>query len=199
VIDNNREKITPYIKSKTIAEKAAWAFINSDLNINKMELVVVLPTLVAGPILGKDISTSVEVIKKLMDGSMPGCPNLSFTFIDVRDVASLHFLVMTKPEAAGQRFLASNGDPAVSMLEMGKMIKANRPQNAKKVPSIQVPNFLVHALALFDKPIRQILPDLGKVMQASNQKARESLGWQPRGTEASIIDTADSLVKYGLV
>jgi nucleoside-diphosphate-sugar epimerase len=40
---------------------------------------------------------------------------------------------------------------------------------------------------------------LGKVSQASNKKARESLGWQPRETEASLLDTADSLVKYGLV
>jgi len=192
-------KVTPYMKSKTIAERAAWAFITSDANSGKIELVVIIPLMVAGPILGKNISTSVQVIKKLMDGSMPGCPNLSFAFVDVRDVASLHLLAMTKSEAAGQRFLAANSDPAFSMLQIAKIIKAKRPQNAKKVPSIQIPNFIVHALAFFDKPIRQILPDLGKVSQASNQKARESFEWQPRGTEVSVLDTADSLVKYGLV
>jgi nucleoside-diphosphate-sugar epimerase len=199
VLDDSNVKVAPYMKSKTIAERAAWAFITSDANSGKMELVVVIPLMVSGPVLGKDISTSVQVIKKLMDGSMPGCPNLHFTFVDVRDVASLHLLAMTKSDAASQRFLAANSDPAISMLQIGKIIKAKRPQNAKKVPSIQIPNFVVHALAFFDKPIRQILLDLGKVSQASNQKAREAFGWQPRGTEVSVLDTADSLVKYGLV
>jgi len=199
VLDDSSVKVTPYMKSKAIAERAAWDFINSDANSGKMELAVVIPLMVSGPVLGKDISTSVQVIKKLMDGSMPGCPNLSFAFVDVRDVASLHLLAMTKPEAAGQRFLAAGNDPAVTMLEIGKIIKAKRPENGKKIPSIQIPNFVVHVLAYFDKPIRQILPELGKVSQASNKKARESLGWQPRGTEVSLVDTADSLVKYGLV
>ncbi|KAK9350337.1 hypothetical protein V1523DRAFT_420139 [Lipomyces doorenjongii] len=199
ILDGKHAKISPYMKSKTIAERAAWEFINSEKNSSKMELSVVIPLMVAGPVLGKDISTSIQVIKKLMDGSMPGCPNIYFTYVDVRDVASLHLLAMTTPEAAGQRFLAGGNDPAISMLEVGKIIKAKRPQNAKKVPSIQIPNFVVHALAIFDKPIRQILPELGKVVQASNQKARESFGWQPRSVEESVLDAADSLVKYGVV
>ncbi|KFZ06267.1 hypothetical protein V501_07547 [Pseudogymnoascus sp. VKM F-4519 (FW-2642)] len=192
-------KVTPYMKSKTIAEKAAWAWVESDVNAGKMELVTVAPQMVCGPTLEKDISTSLEVVKKLMDGSIPGCPNLQFSFVDVRDVASLHLLAMTKPEAAGQRFLAGGNDPAISMLQIGQIIKKQRPQHAKKVPSIQVPNFVVHILSIFDKPIRQILPDLGKVSQSSNKKARETLGWEPRGTVESIVDTVDSLVKYGVV
>jgi nucleoside-diphosphate-sugar epimerase len=196
---DGKEKVSAYPKSKTIAERAAWDFIKSDANSSKMELVAVLPTLVTGPALGKDYSTSLEVIKKLMDGSVPGCPNLNFTIVDVRDVASLHLLAMTKPEAAGQRFLAVNDDPAVSMMQIGQMIKTNRPKNAKKVPSIQVPNFLVHVIAFFDKPVALILPDLGRVRQQSNKKSRETFGWQPRGTEASIVDTVDSLVKYGII
>lgn len=199
VLDNPREKVAPYPKSKTIAEKAAWAYINSDANTTKMELAVVLPVLVSGPILSNDISPSSEVVRKLIDGSMPGVPNIHFVFVDVRDVASLHVLCMTRPEAAGQRFLAANSDPAVSMLELCKIIKTKRPQNAKKVPSLQLPNFLIHVVAFFDKPVRQIIPNLGKVNQASNAKARNTLGWQPRGTEESIVDTVDSLVKYNLV
>ncbi|KFY54211.1 hypothetical protein V496_07314 [Pseudogymnoascus sp. VKM F-4515 (FW-2607)] len=192
-------KIAPYMKSKTIAEKSAWAFVESDANGDKMELVTVAPVMVSGPTLGKEISPSLQVVKKLMDGSMPGCPNLNYTFVDVRDVASLHLLAMTKPEAANQRFLAASSDPPVSMLKIGQIIKEKRPQNAKKVPSIQIPNFVVHFLAYFDKPIRQVLPDLGKVSQGSNKKARETLGWKPRKTEESIVDTVDSLVKHGLV
>jgi nucleoside-diphosphate-sugar epimerase len=130
-----------------------------------------------------------------MDGSMPGCPNLYFPYVDVRDVASLHLLAMAKPEAAGQRLLASNGQPALSMVEIGKLIKAKQPKNAKKVPSRQVPNFLVYLMSFFDKPVAQILPDLGVIRQASIQKARELLGWKPREVEESILDTVNSLIK----
>lgn len=197
-LDNKYGKVPPYMKSKTIAERAAWEFIKSDESA-KMELTVIIPVMVSGPVLGKDISTSVEVIKKLMDGSMPGCPNLYFIFIDVRDIALLHLAAMTKPEAAGQRFIGTGNDPAMSLLEIGKILKAKRPQYAKKVPSIQIPNILVHAMGFFDKPIRQIIPELGKILLVSNQKSRETFGWQPRTTEESMLDTADSLVKYGLV
>ena len=199
VLDDKSIKVAPYAKSKTIAERAAWTFITSDANSGKMELVTIIPMVVCGPALEKDISSSLLVIKKLMDGSVPGCPNLNFSFVDVRDVASLHLLAMTEAEAANQRFIAANNDSAVSMLQIGKIIKAKRPQNAKKVPSIQVPNFVVHALALFDKPVRQVLPDLGRVLRASNQKACATFGWKPRNTESSVLDTVDSLVEYGLV
>lgn len=198
-LDNKHVKVPPYMKSKTIAERAAWSFINSDENSTKMELTVILPGMVSGPVLGKDISTSTQVVKKLMDGSMPGCPNLYFIFIDVRDIALLHLAAMTKPEAAGQRFIGTGNDPAMSLLEIGKILKAKRPQYAKKVPSIQIPNILVHAMGFFDRPVRQIIPELGKILLVSNQKSRETFGWQPRTTEESMLDTADSLVKYGLV
>ena len=199
VVDDKGIKVTPYTKSKTMAERAAWTFITSDANSGKMELVTIIPMVVAGPTLEKDISSSLLIIKKLMDGSVPGCPNLNFSFVDVRDVASLHLLAMTEAEAANQRFIAANNDSAVSMLQIGKIIKAKRPQNAKKVPSFQVPNFVVHTLALFDKPVRQVLPDLGRVLRASNQKACATFGWKPRSTESSVLDTVDSLVEYGLV
>lgn len=156
-----------------------------------------IPVLVSGPVLSQDTSTSIEVFKKLMDGSMPGAPNLSYELVDVRDVASLHLIAMTKSEAAGQRLIATNDDPESLILDLGRIIREKRPEKAKKVPSFQVPNIVVRALALFDKPIRLILPDLGKTLRTTNQKAR-GLGWEPRGTEESALDTIDSLVKYGL-
>lgn len=190
--------LTPYMKSKTVAEKAAWDFIKSDQNKSKMELAVIVPLMVSGPILSKDISTSVEVFKKLMDGSMPGAPNLSYIFVDVRDVASLHMIAMKNADAAGQRLIAGGNESSYSMLDIAKVIKAKRPEKAKKVPSFQLPNLLIHGLALFDKPVRQILPDLGKKPLTTNKKAR-GFGWTPRPAEESFLDTVDSLVKYGVV
>jgi nucleoside-diphosphate-sugar epimerase len=199
VLDDPKYPLTPYMKSKTIAEKAAWEFIKSDANRSKMEMVVILPLLVFGPVLGKDTSSSLEVIKKLMDGSIPGCPNMNFGFVDVRDVASIHMLAMTKPEAAGQRYVAANDDGPFSMLDIAKMIRAKRPEQGKKTPTMQLPNFVFHILALFDKPVKQILPDLGKVLKASNKKAKQELGWKGRETETILCDTVDSFVKYGVV
>jgi len=199
VLDDPKHPTTSYMKSKTIAEKAAWEFINSEENASKMELVVILPLMVFGPVLGKDTSTSLEVARKLMDGSMPGCPRLSFIFVDVRDIASINMLAMTTPAAAGQRYIAGNDDAAFSMLDVANVIREKRPGVGKKPPSFEVPNFVVHLLAVFDKVVRQVLPDLGKVPKASNAKAKEELGWKARGTEESIVDTVDSMVKYGVV
>ncbi|TVY84581.1 NADPH-dependent methylglyoxal reductase GRE2 [Lachnellula suecica] len=198
ILDGTR-KVAPYLKSKTLAERAAWDFMASSKATSKMELVAINPVFVFGPVLGADFSGSVEVIKKLMDGSLPGCPDLFFDIVDVRDVASLHVLAMTKTEVAGQRYFAANSDQVTSMVQLGQIIRANRPKDAKKVPTIQIPNFLVHALSFFDKAVRVILPDLGQVRKASNKKACEAFGWQPRGTQESVLDTADSLVKHKII
>ncbi|KAE9376605.1 putative NAD dependent epimerase/dehydratase [Stipitochalara longipes BDJ] len=199
VLDDPKNPTTPYMKSKTIAEKAAWEFINSDANGSKMELVVILPLLVFGPVLGKDISASLEVAKKLMDGSMPGAPHLSFIFVDVRDIASINMLAMTTPAAAGQRYIAGNDDGPFSLLEIANVIRKKRPNVGKKPPSFEIPNFVVHVLSWFDKPIRQLLPDLGKVPRARTTKAKEELGWKARGTEEIIEETVDSMVKHGVI
>lgn len=199
VLNDPKNPTTPYMKSKAIAERAAWDFIKSDANTSKMELVVILPLLVFGPVLGKDVSASLEVAKKMMDGSMPGCPHISFVFVDVRDVASIHMLAMTKPEAAGQRYLAGNDDGPFSLLQIANMIREKRPGVGKNPPTFEVPNFVVRLLALWDKPVKQILPDLGKVPRASSKKAKEQLGWKGRGTEEILMDTVDSLAKYGVV
>lgn len=200
VLDNPANPINQaYTKAKTVAEKAAWEFITSDSNASKMELVAILPVLVFGPVLGKDFSASLEVAKKLMDGSMPGCPHLTFNFVDVRDVASINMLAMNTPAAAGQRYIAANDDGAFSMLQIANVIREKRPGVGKKPPSFEIPNFVVHLLALFDKPVRFILPDLGKVLKTSNAKAKEELGWKAMGTVQTIVDTVDSMAKYGVV
>jgi nucleoside-diphosphate-sugar epimerase len=188
--------VPPYQKSKTIAERAAWDFIEKDGG--EMELAVVNPVGVFGPVIGKDIGTSVQIVKKLMDGSVPGCPQLSFGAVDVRDIADLHILAMNEPKAKGERFLGTN-DTVVSMIDIAKILREKRPAVSKKVPTLQLPNWLVKGIAFFDPSIRQIVPELGKHMEISNEKAKTLLGWKSRSTEESIVDTADSLVKGGLV
>ena len=53
---------------------------------------------------------------------------------------------------------------------------------ARRVPTRQLPNWLVRLAALRDPAVRQILPELGKMKNATNEKARRVLGWAPRST-----------------
>ena len=189
-------KVAPYVKSKTLAERAAWDFM--DKEGGALELCVVNPVAVFGPVLGPDFSTSILLLKRLLDGSVPGCPRLYFGVVDVRDVADLHLRAMTHPAAKGERFLAVAGD-CMSILDMARVLRLRMGAAAKKVPSLQLPNWLVRLVALRDPGARQILSELGKVKNASSEKARRLLGWTPRSNEESIVATAESLVRLGLV
>jgi nucleoside-diphosphate-sugar epimerase len=194
--DLNGEGLTAYVKSKTIAERAAWDFITREGGA--LELSVVNPVGVFGPILSHDYSPSILIVEKLMDGSMPGCPRLVFGAVDVRDVADLHLRAMTNPAAKGERFLAVAGD-FVSMLEIARMLKKNLGAAANRVPTRELPNWLLRALSLFDSRIKQILPELGKMKNGTSEKARRMLGWAPRSAEESVVATGESLVRLGLL
>jgi len=194
--DLNGEGVAPYVKSKTIAERAAWEFI--DKQGGKLELSVVNPVAVFGPILGPDYSTSVLLVQRLMDGALPGCPQLYFGTVDVRDVADLHLRAMTHSAAPGQRFLAVAGD-FLSFLDIAKVLKSRMGALAKKVPTRQLPNWMVRLAAIRDPAVKLILPELGKRKKGSNEKARRMLGWAPRSNEEGIVATAESLVRLGLL
>jgi nucleoside-diphosphate-sugar epimerase len=188
--------LAAYVKSKTLAERAAWDFIAKDGG--GLELSVVNPVLVFGPALGPDFSTSILLLKRLMDGAIPGCPRLYFGVVDVRDVADLHIRAMSHPAARGERFLAVAGD-CMSILDIAQLLRARMGATAKRVPKFQLPDWLVRIVALADPAARQILPELGKVKNSTNTKARRMLGWMPRSNEQSIIAAAESLVALGLL
>ena len=188
--------VMPYTKSKTLAERAAWDFIAKEGGT--LELSVVNPVGVFGPVLGPDYSASILMVQRLMDGAVPGCPRLYYGAVDVRDVADLHIRAMTHPGAKGERFLAVAGN-FMSMLEMAKVLKSRMGAAAKRVPAREVPNWLVRIAAFRDPAVKLILPELGKVKNATNEKARRVLGWAPRSNEESIVASAESLVRLGLL
>jgi len=188
--------VTPYVKSKTLAEQAAWRFVEDEGG--GLELATINPVGVFGPVLGKDFASSVEIVRRIVDGALPGYPNLSLQAVDVRDVASAHLLAMTNPAAKGQRFLAT-ADGVFTMKELGGVLKSNLGDAGRRVPTRSIPNIGVRIAALFDKPLRQIVPELGDVKEASNAKAREVLGWTPRTKEDAVVATAESLIRLGLV
>jgi nucleoside-diphosphate-sugar epimerase len=187
--------VQPYAKSKTLAERAAWDFIAREGG--SLELSVVNPVGVFGPVLGPDYSTSIMIVQRLLDGALPGCPKLWFGVVDVRDVADLHLRAMTNPAAKGERFLAVAGD-FLSILDIANTLKSRLGPAAKRVPGRQLPNWLLRLAVLWDPAVKQILPELGKRKNATNEKARRLLGWAPRSNEEAIISTAESLLRLGL-
>src|SRR4051794_11139508 len=187
--------VSAYAKSKTIAERAAWDFVASE---GGPELAVVNPVAVLGPLLGPDPSTSIELVKRLIEGGMPGTPKVAYAIVDVRDVADLHVRAMTAPEAAGERFLAI-GEDFRWIRELGEWLRDALPQRAKKIPKRELPSPLVRVASLFDGSLRQLTPELGVRKRATNEKARRLLGWSPRGDRDAVVATAESLLALGLV
>src|SRR5271168_4395523 len=123
-----------YVKSKTLAERAAWQFIVEEGG--GLELAVINPVAVLGPVLGTDLSSSIQIVQRMLDGGMPAAPHLVFGVVDVRDVADLHLRAMSNPAAKGERFLAVSGD-FLSMLDISKILKSHMGEAAKRVPTRQ--------------------------------------------------------------
>lgn len=194
--DPDGEDVLPYVKSKTLAERAAWDFISREGG--GLELAVVNPVAVFGPVLGPDYSTSILLVQRLMDGAVPGIPRFDFGVVDVRDVADLHIRAMNHPAAGNERFLAVAGD-FVSIRDIARMLKRRMGVAAKRVPTWQLPDWLVRLAAMRDPAVQQILPELGKMKNATNEKAKRMLGWAPRSNEEAIVATAESLVRLGLL
>ena len=183
--ETNRNDTSAYERSKTIAERAAWAWREAEGRA--LELVTVNPALVLGPVLGSDFSASLEAIKKLLDGSVPALPRFGFSLVDVRDIAQLHLLAMTAPAAAGRRFLGSA--EFYWMKDMAKILKQGLGDKARKVPSISIPDFLVRLFAVFDPVVRTRLFELGKRRLVSSDKARRVLGWKRLGRSQRPFST----------
>jgi dihydroflavonol-4-reductase len=183
--------LTPYARSKTIAEQAAWEHVREAGASDR--LTVVNPGAIIGPVLSDDRSYSLQAIERMLDG-MPGVPRLGFSFVDVRDVADLEITAMAAPEAAGERFIAAG--PFVWMSEIAETLRGRLGPAAAKVPRRAVPNLLVRAISLFDSELRSVVGDLGREQAYSIEKARTRLGWTPRPIEDSIVDCARSLIDH---
>jgi dihydroflavonol-4-reductase len=193
--EKNLADTSAYERSKTIAERAARAWLAREGG--GLELVTVHPGLVLGPVLGRDFSASVEAIKKLMDGSVPGLPRFGWPLVDVRDIADLHYRAMLAEGVAGERFLGAN--EFWWMSQIAEVVKRRLGARARKVPTMKIPDFAVRLSAWFDPVIRDRLFELGKHRPVSNAKAKRVLGWAPRGNEETVVATAESLLAEGIV
>lgn len=186
--------LSPYVRSKTIAERAAWELAREQDAENR--LATVNPGAIVGPLLGRDGSYSLEAVQRLLKG-MPGVPKIGFSFVDVRDVADLHLRAMLSPEAGGQRFIAVT--EFLWMAEVAAVLRRELGEDAARVPKRGVPDLLVRAMALFDPGVRSVTNQLGKKLTYSSEKARTTLGWSPRPIERTLAETGRSMVELDLV
>lgn len=190
--------VQPYIKSKTIAERAARDWVAA--NAPEMDYCAICPVAVLGPVQGPDFAASIEIVQRLLNGSVPALPNVGFSVVDVRDIADLHVraLEANSETIRGERFIGSSG-PFQKFADVARVLRDNLGARARKVPSRNMPDWGVRLLAMVMPPARQLIGELGRVRATTSAHAQEVLGWTPRPPEESIIDCANSLIERGVV
>ena len=187
--------LSPYIQSKTIAERAARDWVASQGGT--IEYCSINPSVVLGPVWSRDYSASVVIVKKLLDGSLGACPDIGFGVVDVRDVADLHVRALKAPGLAGERFIASGR--FMKLREIADLLRATLGAQAHKVTTRNVPDWMVRIAARFNPLARAVVGELGSVRHQDASHAKAVLGWQTRPVEQSIVDTARCLLELGIV
>ena len=188
----NNPHISAYSKSKTLAEKAAWEFVEREGR--PFELAVINPALVVGASLSGDIGESNKAVEMVASGRMPVAVPLMFGYVDVRDVAAAHILAMQTPASNGERFALVEKD--LWYKDVAKILREN---GFEKAPTVGIPVWLAKILANFNKELKLTLPYLGRKRSIKNLKAKEILGWNPRPAEESILDIANQMKDLGIL
>ncbi|OAN34155.1 NAD-dependent epimerase/dehydratase family protein [Mycolicibacterium iranicum] len=188
---------TAYIRSKTIAERAAWDFV--ERQGGGLELTTLVPVGIFGPTLGPHLSTSVKFIQSMLKGAIDRVAPQYFGVVDVRDVATAHLQALTTPAAAGERILLTADGPAESFLGIARILREGLGAAASKVPTSEYSDAEVRELAPTVPALREAASRLGRRPQISNAKAKAVLGWIPRPVSETIIDTAQSLIAKNLL
>jgi dihydroflavonol-4-reductase len=189
--------IEPYQKSKTLAEQAAWDFVNSLPEGKSLELVAICPGYVIGPVINDRTPTSITLHKMLMEGAVPGVARIKFDLVDVRDVSRLHLAAMTSKEAAGKRFLCVGG--AIWLPEIAKTLSDHFRPRGYRVPRIQFPDLAVHLFALVNQEASLVAKSVGHDPNFDTSQAREILNWTPLPLDQTIIEMGESLIEFGLI
>ena len=191
--DPENPSIDHYSKSKTLAEKAAWDFIEAEGK--PFEFTVINPALVIGPSLSNDLGESNKAIQMVATGKMPVAVPLQFGYVDVRDVAAAHILAMQKQASDGERFALAEKDMWYE--DVAKVLREN---GFNKAPKLSVPVWAAKILANFSPELKMALPYIGRVRSVKyTSKAKDLLGWNPRPAEESIVATANQIKDLGLI
>lgn len=193
--DPDKKGLTAYLASKTIAERAVWAWVGQ--HEPSPSLVTIQPGLVLGPALDDDLSSSLKVIQLYAQGSYPALPRVSYPISDVRDVARMHVDALQRPEVGGLRLICANGTLTVG--EMMRLVTELLPDLKKKVPTFECSDLVIRGLALFDRSARSLIPDLGRHTLLDNSRAREKLGFTFHSPQEAVRSAAESMRALGLI
>ncbi len=186
----------PYGLAKTLAERAAWGWHDSLPEESGIQLIVLNPVVVLGPLFIRGHGrSSPDILRNIMRRAFPACPQISLSLVDVRDVALAHALALEKPEAKGRYILHNE---ALWMQEAAKLIAPHFPEY--RVPTGKLPNLVMYASSLFDKRITfgWVRRNLGVRQAIDNSKAIRELGLSYRPMEQTLIDTCRSFIELGL-
>ncbi|MER6181940.1 aldehyde reductase [Streptomyces sp. NPDC001652] len=187
--------IPPYQRSKTLAERAAWQFVQDEGG--GLELTAIQPVGVLGPLLGPDDPPSLRLVRRMLEGRVPACPPFGMGYVDVRDVADLHLRAMTDPAAAGERFLAIAGH-SLRLVDLARVLHDRIGERAAKAPTRELPLLLTRALGIVNPELRLLRHQLGRDLDATSAKAERLLGWRARPIEDTIAETAESILAHGI-
>ena len=183
--------ITPYAKSKTLAEKAAWNFVEELDTDKKFDFTVINPVGVFGPMLTRDIGTSNSLVSRLINGELPACPATHMGYVDVRDVAKAHVFSMLNSSTNNKRIIVSESE--MFFVDVGRILNE---AGFKKSPTKQMPNWLVKFLAIFIKELSGVTKSLGRRVDTDKSLAKSLFDWQYISAKDSILDTANQLATF---
>ena len=187
------KNVSAYAKSKTLAEKSAWDFINNQTGEHAMELTVVNPGPVFGPTLSGNLSgASLGLFTQMMTGKMPLLPQAAINMSDVRDIAKIHVLALENESAAGKRFIVTTPNP-YKFQEMAAILQSN---GYPKVSTRLAPNFLLRFLGNFDREARSMRAFIGKTYHGDISSTVKTFNWQPIDFEKTVVDTAKSIASH---
>ncbi|KAA0017394.1 NAD-dependent epimerase/dehydratase family protein [Antrihabitans cavernicola] len=190
--DVNGEPMSAYVKSKALAERAAWDFVAAEGG--KTEFTTVNPTGIFGPALGNDVPSSLRLIEQLTSGKTPAVPDLWFGIVDVRDVVDLHIRAMTSPDAGGERYIAST-DGTVAMIDVARVLRERLGDKGSKVPTRKLPSWIFRIVARFNVELGDLVPLLGARRNATGAKARNQLGWSPRPWQDAVVASGENVTR----
>lgn len=186
--DADEPGLSAYRRSKVLAERLAWETV---AEAGTLELTTILPAAVFGPARSPSSIGPLGIIASLLDGSALALPRLGFEVVDVRDIAAVHLLAMTAPEAAGERFIASG--QLIWFAEIADVLRGHLGEHALRVPTSTLTDDEFRAFAEASADLRTLLP-LGRGLQHSSAKAQRVLGWEARPVVDTIVDSARSLL-----
>jgi dihydroflavonol-4-reductase len=196
---NTQSSLTrnPYYFSKTMAERAAWDFMEKEKPA--FDLIVINPFLVIGPAHTNAINTSNQTFVDMMLGKYPAVMALNWGFVDVRDVADAHIAALEKPKAAGRYICASgNMDMAESVALMRSL-----GYGQTKLPKFSLTSSFgtsMMKLMSYTQPAgigSYLRTHLGRIPRFDNSKIRNELSITFKPPAASLTDTLADLSKWG--